>query len=106
MGLFGHRKAGEAAGTPSGRVNLYCIWDRVAEDSSPPFAARNDGVATRELRALLERVAPYDRDAYLLMRIGSWESTTMTGDIYTTPELVDVPECPVLSDGAGDETRE
>lgn len=102
MGLFGRRKAGKPDGEPIGRVNLYCIYDRVAEDSGPPFAAKNDGVAQRELRHLLDNVPVYDRDAFKLCRIGSWDSSTMTGELYEMPDVIEIADARIeeTNDGA------
>ena len=50
----------------------------MAEESSPPFAAVNDGVALREYRALLQQVAPADQEAYKLYWVGECDTVTMS----------------------------
>ena len=34
-------------------MNLYVIYDRVAQESGPVFEAKNDGIAVRQMRNLL-----------------------------------------------------
>jgi len=58
-------------------VSLYTIYDRVAETSCPPFAAVNDGVALRQLKALLREVPPVDRGEYEVFLIGHYDEEDM-----------------------------
>lgn len=53
-------------------VNLYCVRDRVAEESGPIFAAKNHAVAKRQYDAMLgkEGVQPLD---YSLLFLGSYD---------------------------------
>ena len=57
-------------------VSLYTIYDRVAEISCPPFAAANDGVALRQLKALLRGTARGSRQ-YQVYLIGHYDEEAM-----------------------------
>lgn len=57
-------------------VGLYCIYDRVAEEAAPPFAARTDGVAIRQFLAALQN-APVSKDEFRLYKVGVWNPVTM-----------------------------
>lgn len=54
-------------------AGLYTIYDRVADESSPPFVARTDGLA---IRLFLQAMAnnPNPKDDYLLYHVGYWDS--------------------------------
>lgn len=59
------------------RIRLYTIYDRVAEDSSAPFAAVNDGVAMRQLKSLIREVPPADREEYRLYYLCDYDTSSM-----------------------------
>nr|WAE43343.1 MAG: hypothetical protein [Microviridae sp.] len=63
-------------------VRLYTIMDRVAEDSAPPFAAVNDGVAVRQFRNLIREMVPAE---YALYYLGEYNTVVMRFDISSTP---------------------
>lgn len=56
---------------------LYCVFDRVAVQSGPVFQAVNDGVASRAMAQLLEKVPAYDHDAYRLFYVGTFDDEKM-----------------------------
>lgn len=56
------------------KVSLYCIYDRVAEESGPVFEAKNDGVAMRKFQMFMED-KPFAED-YQLNCIGEYDHET------------------------------
>lgn len=64
---------------------LYCIYDVVAQDAGPLFQARNDGVAMRHYKAMIDnrQVIPED---YKLLHVG----------YFDRKELQVVPECKIV----------
>lgn len=77
-------------------LNFYVIWDKVAKEAGPVFQAKNDGVARRNVIHLLEKVADFDRPAYELKRICSFDNALM--EIFDiTKEKVDL-EFPVIGE--------
>nr|QJB20320.1 MAG: nonstructural protein [Microvirus sp.] len=82
-------------------MRLYCVLDRVAEESSPPFAAVNDGVAIREYRALLQQVAHVDKEAYRLYWVGECDTETMavTGRDCPAEIVMEVIQYNLLKEG-------
>lgn len=67
---------------------LYCLFDRVAQESNDPFCAKNDGVAVRGAEfALGQRgVRP---DEHRLFFIGTFDSET--SEIVPEVPRVEVP---------------
>ena len=57
-------------------INLYCIYDRLAEKAGPLFHADNDAVAIRGYNRLVEK-GDIDTDDYQLCRIGEYNEATM-----------------------------
>jgi len=69
---------------------LYCIRDRVAEDSGPIFQAVNDAVAARSYRAFMAQ-NQVEEDEYSLLCIGTFDSGTSKLDAFEVPLNVEVP---------------
>lgn len=59
------------------KMNLYVVYDRVAEEAAPPFAAKNDQVAVRMIRAMLSNEGiPVDQhNEYDLVRIAEYNTS-------------------------------
>lgn len=55
---------------------LYTIYDRVAEEGSPPFCARTDGVAIRQFMQAIQQ-SPFNKDDFLLYRLGSFNPVSL-----------------------------
>ena len=75
------------------KYNLYTIYDRVAEESAPPFAALNDAVAARMFRALMndEGIVSSDLNDYQLVKIAEYDTSLVDGQIsLVEPYSVDV----------------
>lgn len=57
--------------------NLYCIYDKVAQESGPIFEAKNDGVAERMYFDLVhnqQKNPVFDQNDYQLLCLGSFDS--------------------------------
>lgn len=73
-------------------MNLYVIYDRVAEESGPVYEAKNDGVASRMYAEFLRKITARPED-YLLLRVGTIDHRTslVTGEpvpVETVPAVV------------------
>lgn len=60
---------------------MYTIWDDIAKDSSPPFLAKNDDVAIRQLMTTLFKDELININDYNVYKIGLYDTETM----YLTP---------------------
>lgn len=67
---------------------LYTIYDRVAEEGSPPFVARTDGVAVRQFQAAILGGKVLNPDDYVLYRVGGWDSTALSVSSETLTEII------------------
>lgn len=55
------------------KINMYSIYDKVAEEFAQPFLAKNDGIATRAYMQGVRNVEnPKD---YELVQIGEFENS-------------------------------
>ena len=71
-------------------VNLvFTVYDRVAEEASPPFIARNKAAAIRMYLNSIKGLAPSD---YWLYRIGAFNLDTMELTAVYKPERVMISE--------------
>ena len=78
---------------------LYSVRDRAADQFGPVFQAINDAVASRSMVRLMEKIPSYDRDAFQLVRLGSFDDETgnisVTGcDVvdYKMPKFEDIEQ--------------
>ena len=55
---------------------VYTIMDIIAEESGPPFIAKNDGIAQRQFYSLLS-AQKVNQDEYDLYEIGQYNPETM-----------------------------
>lgn len=69
-------------------INIYCIYDKVAEESGPLFTAVNDGIAIRQFRNI--PIPPSLKNDYQLCRIGTYN----TKDMSIIPEVLYTIEIP------------
>lgn len=63
---------------------LYTIRDLVAEENGPIFTAKNDGVALRQFRDVLNTIQN-DPEEYKLYCVGSWNTDdlgSLKSDMY------------------------
>lgn len=52
---------------------IYTVFDKVAEEYGPLFEAKNDGVALRQFKQLLNTVVVENRDDYVLYSCGTFD---------------------------------
>lgn len=64
-------------------MNIYAIYDSVAEEYGPIYEAKNDSVALREIDRLTRQMSPEMRDDYVLVCFGKVvrQSTEMSMEI-------------------------
>lgn len=67
------------------RLVLYVVHDRLAEEVGPIFEARNDAVALRNFRKLMESNRP---EEYKLLRLGVFDHDAVKFDLLSVPEEV------------------
>ena len=67
-------------------MKAYAIYDRVAEEYSPPFLVSNDGLARRQFRAFIER-NQFISSEFWLSAIGDFDpkSGVFTSKIENIP---------------------
>lgn len=59
------------------KQSLYVVYDKVAEESGPPFTAKNDAVAIRAAVSLLVNSDVLYIDDYELYRIAEIDNKTL-----------------------------
>lgn len=69
---------------------LYTVLDRVAEECGPVFQSVNTGVARRQFRQVMKDVPEVDRDSYILLFIGTYDSERGIITANAVPEQVDL----------------
>lgn len=90
MGLFGAKlKKDFGEGSMSQEAGLYAIYDRVAEECGPVFSAKNDGVAMRGFRDLLQQVS--DKSDYRLVRLARVDLHSLKIEVEMDPVEVVMP---------------
>ena len=52
---------------------IYTVFDKVAEEYGPLFEAKNDGVALRQFKQLIDTVVVGNRDDYVLYSCGTFD---------------------------------
>lgn len=67
------------------KQRLYTIYDRLSEESSPPFVAKNDDVAKRAFRSLNPAVS----EDYDVLFLGTWDNETNRFDLLAVPTVID-----------------
>lgn len=72
------------------KMPIYTVYDSVAQDSGPVFEARNDGIAIRYFRQLIdkENIPPED---YVLFRLGEFDHEAMKLEVLPSAIRVPVP---------------
>lgn len=69
-------------------MRLYCVYDKLAEESGPIFEAKNDTVAIRMYNGIN---FPGERDHYKLLFIGDYSHDPVRITAFSEPvEVVDV----------------
>lgn len=68
------------------KVNLYVLFDVVAQESSHVQQLKNDGIALRWYQDALKKTPR--SDDIVLYRIGKYDTETMAGIIFDHPDEV------------------
>lgn len=63
-------------------LNIYTVYDKVAEEAGPLFQAVNDGIALRNYRNM--QIPESLKNDYSLHRIGTYDTVSME----IVPEIV------------------
>ncbi|MGL4393710.1 MAG: phage ORF5 protein [Brevinema sp.] len=66
-------------------LKVYTIFDRIKEESFPPFNCKNDGVAIREFQGIPEN----KRQDFRLFLLGTYDYEKMTYDLFSAPVEVE-----------------
>lgn len=66
-------------------MNLYCIYDRLAEEAGPIFEAKNDAVA---FRMIMNSIKEYHPEEYCIYCLGSFNHDPVELVAYESPQLV------------------
>lgn len=64
---------------------VYVVRDLVAEECSAPFIAKNDGIALRQYRHMLQQSVLSD---FNLLCLGQFDSEKAVLSVFDTPEEV------------------
>lgn len=73
------------------RVNLYVVYDRIAEESGPVYEAKNDGVAVRKYLQMLEKSAVRLSD-YQLLCVGSIDHESNKLTAFDSPSIIAIED--------------
>lgn len=73
-------------------MNIYVVYDKVAQESGPIFESKNDGTAIRSFRRLLAEVPKELHEEYQLLCIGSVfrdkNEISVQSEWYIVPESI------------------
>lgn len=69
---------------------LYSVYDKVGEIYSPVYQAVNDGVARRSFLKLVTDLESWDRDSFVLYRVGSFDDFEGSIAISENREIIEV----------------
>jgi len=74
--------------------DLYCVYDALAEEYGPPFPAKNDAVASRKAKQMLQGYDLVGSPELKLFQVGSLDvsSGTLSGIIPREVILSQNPE--------------
>lgn len=67
---------------------LYVVRDRVADEASPIFSAKNDGIASRMAQNMIKNVGMFITDDYKCFHVGSFDTETMELKVFPAREVV------------------
>lgn len=59
------------------KMNLYVVYDKIAGECGPVFEAKNDGVAMRQYRNLINENPTVVQDDFSLMQVGTIDKESM-----------------------------
>lgn len=67
---------------------VYVIYDKIAEEGGPLFCAKNDGVASRNMRNLFASQKVDNPKDYQLMCLGEYDPDQPSLFDFAVPEFV------------------
>ena len=71
---------------------LYCVRDRVAQDTASIFESKNDGTDLRSVAQLFSDPKAPDSADYELLVLGSIEhEDPVSIELYTPPRVINIP---------------
>jgi hypothetical protein len=70
-------------------MNLYCLYDILAEEAGPVFEAANDKVAVRNVRQMLAKSGQKESE-YDLYVLGSYDSKLPKILVDVPPKVIDL----------------
>lgn len=70
--------------------NIYTIYDSVAEEAGPLFNAKNDSVAERQFKNMVQSQNISDWTEYHLNRVGTFDTEKMLLTSENKPVLIDI----------------
>ena len=73
-------------------MNVYTIYDSVANEHGPLFEAKNDMVALRNVKMQLEQVPEVYRKEYNLKMIGTYDRENGLLTSEDAPIIIEIPE--------------
>lgn len=73
------------------KMNMYTVFDTAAGQAGPPFIAKNDTVAFRQYRGLLQQVSAGFQGDYKLAQIGEWDDEAGSITAFPEPIYMDMP---------------
>jgi hypothetical protein len=59
------------------KMNLYVVYDKIAGECGPVFEAKNDGVAMRQYRHLINENPTVIQDDFSLIQVGTIDKESM-----------------------------
>lgn len=70
------------------KVRMYTVYDKVAEEAGPLFTAKNDGVAARNFRNLLEQNQVQEKEEFKLLYMGEFDTSSCKATFWIQPKEV------------------
>ena len=71
------KSAKPTRGTIMAKMNLYVVYDKIAGECGPVFEAKNDGVAWRQYRYLINENPTIVQDDFSLVKVGTIDMESM-----------------------------
>lgn len=72
------------------KMNMYVVYDKVAEQSMPIFESRNDGTAWRAYQKSIIEADDIPQDEMKLICIGSINHDTLVVELEEAPREVEI----------------
>lgn len=69
-------------------MNLYVIYDMLAEESGPIYESKNDATALRQFKRVFEQRPDSEMSSFKLLRLGTIDHTSSRVTLEDVPEEV------------------